>query len=58
MKSLRRVYLWRTQVTPSGAARLSASRPDLLVDIGVTVEKSTKEETNKEQGGEVEGKKE
>lgn len=34
MRSLKRVYLWRTKVSPEGAKRLANSRPDLLVDIG------------------------
>ena len=31
--TLRQVYLWQTGVTPAGAARLHAARPDLAVQL-------------------------
>jgi len=34
MTALRDVYLWQTSVTPAGAARLRAQRPDLTVNLG------------------------
>ena len=43
MDQLRRVYLWRSAVTPEGAAKLSKARPDLLVDIGVPLPKPDQE---------------
>ena len=35
-RSLREIFVWRTAVTPAGAARLREQRPALAVDIGVT----------------------
>jgi len=35
--TLREVFLWQTAVTPVGAERLRAQRPDLTVNIGSTV---------------------
>jgi len=40
MPALRQLYLWQTGVTPAGAARLRAQRPDLTVDVG-SVERTT-----------------
>ena len=31
--TLRQVYLWQTGVTPAGAAKLRAARPDLAVQL-------------------------
>ena len=34
--SLREVFLWQTEVTATGAARLRALRPDLMLDMGAS----------------------
>lgn len=35
--TLRELYLWQTGVTPAGAARLRARRPETRVDLGIAV---------------------
>jgi len=44
MKGLRKLYLWQSEVTPEGAEKLKASRPDIVVEMGLSFAQPANEE--------------
>lgn len=43
MKGLKKLYLWQSEVTREGAEKLKASRPDMIVEMGLDLAQKTSE---------------